>query len=196
MVAEVVFHSRPEQFKIDGVRGHFQSFRPFFPCKPLKFLRRAETYGVHVDTDGPCHPAPSAFPHASPVLERVAYQCVRRHCHYGFVPVADFDGVEGHFLDFTVDSVLVHHDPVSRAQHVVRGKLHACYQAEDSVFENEHQHRRRRTQSGNEGREVFFQEYAYHKDRAYTDDYDLEHLVDAFHRLVFQRFGFIRNGIQ
>ena len=127
--AEVVLGGGPEQSEIDRGAVQDKVSGPFLGNHAVQFLRSAETYRVDVYIQGTGHTAALALAHASPVLEGVADEDIRRDGCDGIVPVAHLDSIQRHLLNRAVDPVFVHDYPVSRPEHVVSRELHSRHQS-------------------------------------------------------------------
>ena len=98
-------------------------------------FRRTEPHTVHIDIDRTFDTASATLLHTTPVLERVAYEQVRRNSSDGFVEITNLHCIQWHFYYITVRSILRHSDPVAYFQHIVGRKLHTGNKAHDTVFE-------------------------------------------------------------
>ena len=150
-------------------------------------LGGAEADAVHVDVDGSLDAPAARLLHAAPVLEGVADEGVGRYGGDGVVEVAHLDGVERHLDDRSVGAILLHGDPVARAQHIVGRELYAGDEAEDRVLEDQHEDGRRGAEAGEEGDGRLVDDDADDEDRPDEEERDLQDLDEAFHGLVFQR---------
>ena len=194
--AKVVFHRRPEKFEIDDVSGHNHSLRPFFRRKTFQFFFRTEPYGIHVDTQGTGYTAAAALAHAAPVFKRIAHEHVRGHGGYGFVPIPHLDGIQSDFFDYAVHVVFFKHYPVAGPQHVMGGQLDSGHEPEYGVFEYQHEHCRGSSESRYQCCKILFYKNTYNQYDPDAYYYDFQHLVNTFHRLVFQSLGFVGNPVQ
>ena len=168
---------------------------PFF-CKSLHFITGAEADGGHIDIERTLDAPSSRLPHPAPVLERIAHQGIRGNGGDGLVEVLHLHRGERHFFHKPVGTVFRHRDPVARTQHVVRRELYASHQPEDAVFEYQHQHCRRSTQSGKYGSGILVDEDADYQNQAYTKSKNAHHLVNSFQRAVTQGLVLVRNFIK
>ena len=114
----------------------------------IQHLRRTEPHAGHVDTHRALHAAASRRLHAAPVLERIAHQQVGRQRNDRIVEIADFHRRERHLDHRAVGPVFGNRNPVPHLEHVVGRKLDAGDESQNAVAENQHDDRRRRSQTG------------------------------------------------
>ena len=158
--------------------------------------RGTEADGVHVDKKGTLDAPPAVLPHAAPVLIRVAHQGIGRQGGDGLVEVLYLHRRERYFNHVSVGAILAHRNPVAGAQHVVGRKLNAGHQSENAVLEDQHHHRRRSTESGQDGRGVLVDENADHDDNSHQNGDELNHLINAFERAVAQLLMIARKLVE
>ena len=148
-------------------------------------ILRAYLQTVHIHHYAFVRPAASALHHAPPVLERSAYQSVRRYHGEGVVPVAHLDGVQRYFLDCAVGTSVRHLYPVSEPYHVVLRKLHTRNESENAVLEYQHKYCCRGAESGQKcGRGLVYQNCYYD----YASDEDEQYLQTLYKPLERSAF--------
>ena len=103
----------------------------------------------------------------------------------GVVPVAHLDSCQRHVYHLAVGSVLFGHNPVATVQHVVGRKLHRGYQAQDGVFEHQHQYSSRGAESRYDCHGRTPDEYADANNYTQADNYQLDHLENPLDGVEF-----------
>ena len=81
------------------------------------------------------YPSTSTLLHPPPILEGGIYQCIRRNGRNGIVPILNFDGIEGDFLNDAIGRSVSQLNPVADAKHIVGRKLYTRYKSKNSVLE-------------------------------------------------------------
>ena len=92
----------------------------------------------HVDVDATFDATASRFAHSAPVFKGVGDKGVGGDGANGFVPVLDFNSVNGNFDNIAVGTIFGHFDPVTFADHIVCSELNSSDESEDGVFKHEH----------------------------------------------------------
>lgn len=148
----------------------------------LDHLVCAEPNAARVEIDAALDPPPAGRLHAAPVAERVRDERIAGHHRDRFVEVHDFDRVERNIDHVAVRVVLRHLDPVADPHHIVGRELHASHEAENRIFEDEHQHRRQRAETAQDDQRILPDEARDHDDAADDEQDDLDDLDIAFDR--------------
>ena len=114
-------------------------------------LGRTEFHRTQVDGKRAHDASASRLGHAPPVLHLARHQRVGRQGHNRVVEILYLHRVERHIDDDAVHTAARHHNPVAAANHVVLRQLHSRHKTQNTVFEDQHQHRGKGPQPGNQG---------------------------------------------
>ncbi len=92
---------------------------------------------VDLDQNAPLDPSPTTLLHATPVLETISDQCVRRYRGDDNVLVRHFHRGKVDHVHITICSEFWHRYPIANTHHIIGADLYACHEPKDRVLEDQ-----------------------------------------------------------